>query len=77
MSQSKDSLQDFIDRSAQLLAVAEFLARENAQLKARLAQSQTRAAGLEKRLSIARARVETLIARLPDNESSTLISGKQ
>lgn len=77
MSQPSDALTRFIDRSQQLLEVAELLARENAQLKTRLGQVQTQAASLEKRLSGARARIETLIARLPENEGRSLLSDER
>lgn len=75
MTQSADALNRFIEHSEQLLEVAELLARENAQLKTKLAQSQAQAASLEKRLSGARARIEALIARLPENETQTLLPG--
>ncbi len=75
MTQSPDALIRFIGHSEQLLEVAELLARENAQLKAKLAQSQAQVASLEKRLSGARSRIEALIARLPENETQPLLSG--
>lgn len=75
MTQSADALNRFIGHSEQLLEVAELLARENAQLKTKLAQSQAQVVSLEKRLSGARARIEALIARLPENEIPPLLSG--
>ena len=77
MSQPSDALTRFIDHSEQLLEVAELLARENAQLEARLGQVQAQAASLEKRLSGARARIEALIARLPENEGQSLLSDER
>lgn len=73
MSDPKQTLAELIDHSAQLLAVAELLTHENAQLKARLSQTQAQVVSLEKRLSAARSRIETLIARLPENEQSSLM----
>lgn len=68
MSDPKQTLAELIDHSAQLLEVAELLTHENAQLKSRLSQAQGQVVSLEKRLSAARSRIETLIARLPENE---------
>ena len=75
MSQSEPAIRQLIERSEQLLELAELLAHENAQLRGKLSQSQAHAASVEKRLSAARARIETLIARLPENEDSSLLPG--
>jgi len=53
--------------SERLLEHAEALARENAELRLMLEQSEARRGSLEKRLAAARARVEALIDRLPAN----------
>lgn len=67
-STGSTQLRQLIAHSEQLLETARLLAHENSQLKARLGQSESRAASLEKRLAAARARVEALIAKLPDND---------
>ncbi|CAN5341324.1 hypothetical protein BH09PSE6_BH09PSE6_34220 [soil metagenome] len=67
-SSPPSSLGQLVAQSEQLLEAARLLAHENLQLKSRLASSESRAASLEKRLGAARARVEALIAKLPDNE---------
>ncbi|CAN5234138.1 hypothetical protein BH10PSE17_BH10PSE17_17670 [soil metagenome] len=68
MPSSHSSLSQLIAQSEQLLEAARLLAHQNTQLKSKLASSESRAASLEKRLGAARARVEALIAKLPDNE---------
>lgn len=60
---------DLARQAEQLLAVARALDRDNTALRGKLAQAEARAASLEKRLAAARARIETLIERLPENGS--------
>ncbi len=57
----------------ELFELTDLLLRENQLLKSRLSQAESHAASLEKRLSAARSRIETLISRLPENDGSGLL----
>lgn len=71
MTQADSSIVHLVERSELLLVAARALAAENQQLRQQLAEAQVREVSLHKRLSGARARVETLIARLPQSETVT------
>jgi len=57
----------------ELFELTDLLLRENQLLKSRLSQAESHSASLEKRLSAARSRIETLISRLPENDGSGLL----
>lgn len=67
------SIDQLSARLDELFELTELLARENQALKARLAQAESQTASLEKRLTAARARIETLVSRLPQNDGPGLL----
>ena len=64
--QGPDEIEQLVQRAQALLACAQSLASENAQLREALNASEQRERSLAKRLAAARARVDALIVRLPD-----------
>jgi predicted nucleic acid-binding Zn-ribbon protein len=71
MTHPDSSIEHLLDQGAQLLALARALASENQELRQQILEAQKREVSLQKRLSGARARVESLIARLPQGETAS------
>lgn len=67
------SLETLSTRLDELFALVETLLQENQTLRSELAQAELRNTSAEKRLAAARARIETLISRLPENDSTGLL----
>jgi phage shock protein A len=71
MTHPDSSIEHLLDQGAQLLDLARALASENQELRQQIHEAQKREVSLQKRLSGARARVESLIARLPQDETAS------
>jgi hypothetical protein len=73
MKQADPSVELLAASSERLLDVARALASDNQKLRQELEESASREASLQARLDAVRARLELLIARLPQ-ESSNMLS---